>query len=236
MLRPTRALAVVLAVLVCAGPGCAPPETEAPLAPTVGDASGLAELPDGVALVIDGEPVEVAVIERHADALALLRPGDTRDALVRRVLADHVFARASMATAFAAERPAARAEIEAVAAALRASEEPEGALAWEGFVDELDPWLRVPFLAAAEGELLGPIEKSDGGFVVARVVRPFDPDGPIDQTLALEGWVANYARPPVPLPHEGCAGLEVRFADRRWRDLVPVGILHAVDLGAGTAP
>lgn len=217
------------AVLAACAPDAADEEPD--LAPTIGAASGLADLPPGVALVIDGRPIEIALLDQHADALALTRPQDTRDALLRRALADHVLSRVSMATYFAEARPAALAASEALAARLRAGESVEGARQWEGYMDELDPWLRVALLEAAPGEVLGPIEKADGGFVVAVVTRAYDPEQPVDQVLGVDGWIHNYAEPPVPLPHQGCAGLEARFAERRWRDLVPTAILHALDLG-----
>lgn len=233
--RPAR-LAPLLLAAVLASCDAGSSADDGRLAPTVGATSGLAELPPGVAFTLDGAPIEVALLERHADALALTRPQDTRDALLRRVIADHVLSRASMATTFDDARPDALARAQALAALVRDGETPDGARSWEGYIDELDPWLRVAFLDAPAGAVLGPVEKSDGGFVVARVTRPFDRAAPVAQVVGLEGWVVTYAEPPLPLPHQGCAGLEARFAERRWRDLVPTAILHALDLGGSDGP
>lgn len=234
----SAALAAALIAL-----GCEPsaPNGPAPVAPAVGPRDGLAELAPGVAFEIGATAVDVATLERAADALAIVRPRDARSALLRRVLVDQVLARIAIARHHGAARAAALVEAEAFADRLRAGERfdagsAEHPVAFAGVVDALDPWVWLAVKDARAGDVLGPIETTAGTFAVVAVKVPFDPAGPFEQRVELGGATFVFAPPPLPLPQEALAGVPARFAERRWRDLVPTSILLALDLEDSEAP
>ncbi|MEZ5979567.1 MAG: hypothetical protein R3F34_15320 [Planctomycetota bacterium] len=218
-LTPRRVLALALAVPLALVPGCstgdpAPAPTRAPL-------------PDGVALEVSGRPVTVAEVDRLAETLLLLHPVDTLPARRRRALADHVLPLAAAPLRFGAARDDALRRAEACLTEVREGGTPEGAIDWSGAVGDLELEVLDRVLGSSVGAVLGPIETSIGIAAVVRVDAP-PPDGSDPRAVfRLTGWRFPYA--PQGTDLWDFAGLEVRFADADWRDLVPRNVLARFD-------
>ncbi|QDU84075.1 hypothetical protein Pla163_11770 [Planctomycetes bacterium Pla163] len=206
----------------CAGEdGSTPPAVSGPVF------GGLAP---GVVIEVGGQPITEEEVERATRALESFFPHESAAHRQRRAVVDHALPRA----ANAARAPKARAEAEQRARALAAAVANGDADALATLVParipafELDLWVWEAVREAPAGAVIGPVEDGTGSYVVAVVERPYDPAETLEQELGFRERLVPYdPRPESPLIPV-VEGLEIRFAEARWRALVPTGVLHAM--------
>jgi hypothetical protein len=220
-LRASTWVSLALACSCSGGDGSTPP---APAGPVFGG------LEPGVVIEVGGHPVTEEEVERGTRALESFFPHESPAYRQRRVVVDHALPRAANAARAPQARVEAQERARALAAAVANGDEDALASLVPSSIPafELDLWIWEAVREAPAGAVIGPVEDTTGAFLVAVIERPYDPAEDLEQELGLRGRLVPFdPRPSSPLLPV-VTGLEIRFAEARWRALVPTGVLHAM--------
>ena len=188
--------------------------------------------PAGTVLVLDGEPISAAEVDRVGSAFATVEPTDSLAQLRRLALTNVIFPRIAAATANAERRASARALAEEYRAALTAGTTAPAPLAGPGEVDHegrmteigLEVWC---FALDAEIGKWSPVLETVGAFQIARVKKRVDGPSP--------GWtqfkVGVYDFPYVDgdrhkAVDEAIDRSRLVFVDESWREVVPTAWIY----------